>query len=228
MCFFSMCAHHLRAGTLAVKDTASTLRSISTSVAGATEPAGEHDGGLNQTEASDKDVQKEGEREGGSTRLQLWGFFLFLSLLVLTDCLSATCALTTDRHGFVSVSSCHTNTHTVYVIHVCCTVHTNKNRTVCVCVSLSSLSPSLSCGLAGLLRLHRACCVVGSININTNMFPRRLPQSVQSRCRGGKLSPKMGKKNKNDPQRIRRFQNRGHDSTFTRAISRTLDCIILF
>lgn len=60
----------------------------------------------------------------------------------------------------------------IYVIHACCTVYTLINL---------SLSLSLS------VRLHRARCVVGNININ--MFPRELStESVRNRCRG-ELSP---------------------------------------
>lgn len=117
--------------------------------------------------------RRAGRREEGDSKCSNHiAVVVFFSLQVVTACLSVSCLRTTHSLSSVSVHSSHT--HSIYAIHVRCTVH--KLTKIELCVDLLPLC--LSCGLEGLLRLHRACCVVGNININTNMFPRRLPPSL--------------------------------------------------
>lgn len=96
-----------------------------------------------------------------------------------------------SEHLHAALCLCTHLKHTCFNPRTLHCAHIYKNRTTFVdfLSLIPSLSLSLSLGLGGLLCLHRACCIVRNININTSMLQRR-----QSLCRtdvGGNRRPKI-------------------------------------
>lgn len=163
------CVYCLRAGTLAVKAQLSPSEQSLQALQELERPTNKPDGGLNQTAASERD--KNGGGGGVPFSVSFFSHFKLVGGNRLGTMWSEH-----FTHRALSLHTPETHTFNPRTLHTFTEIE-QLLWTLSLSYSIP-LSHSRSGFRGGLLCLHRAHCIVGHININTNMLQRR-----QSLCR---------------------------------------------